>query len=47
MAAIMAALETHAEMSKQALGSQAVQDGLKDALLGPGWIYEALRDRAA
>lgn len=47
MAAIMEAFETHAEMSKQALESQAVQEGLKDALLGPGRLYEALRDRAA
>ncbi|MEH7827532.1 hypothetical protein [Gemmobacter denitrificans] len=47
LAAIMDAFETHAEMSKQALESQVVQDGLKDALLGPGQLYEALRARAA
>jgi type I restriction enzyme R subunit len=47
LAAIMDAFETHAAMSKQALDSQAVQEGLKDALLGPGQLYEALRERAA
>jgi type I restriction enzyme R subunit len=47
LAAIMDAFETHAAMSKQALDSQVVQEGLKDALLGPGQLYEALRERAA
>jgi type I restriction enzyme R subunit len=32
-------------MSKQALESQKVRDGLKDVLLGPGQLYEALRER--
>ena len=33
-------------MSKQALNSKRVQDGLKDVLLGPAQLYEALRERA-
>jgi type I restriction enzyme R subunit len=33
-------------MSKQALGSSRVREGLKDILLGPGQLYEALRERA-
>jgi type I restriction enzyme R subunit len=33
-------------MSKQALDSPRVRDGLKDVLLGPAQLYEALRDRA-
>jgi type I restriction enzyme R subunit len=39
---IMAAHET---MSKQALGSESVREGLKDVLLGPAQLYEALRER--
>lgn len=34
-------------MSKQALGSKSIQDGLKKALMGPGRLYEALQERAA
>ena len=30
-------------MSKQALDSVKVREGLKDVLLGPGKLYEALR----
>jgi len=30
-------------MSEQALNSRKVQEGLKDVLLGPGQLYEALR----
>jgi type I restriction enzyme, R subunit len=45
--AIMDALAAHSTMSTQALGSQKVQDGLKDVLLGPAELYEALRERAA
>ena len=45
MNAIMDALAAHSTMSKQALGSEKVRDGLKDVLLGPGQLYEALRER--
>jgi type I restriction enzyme, R subunit len=31
-------------MSKQALDSEKVRDGLKDTLLGPAQLYEALRE---
>lgn len=34
-------------MSKQALDSERVRSGLKDILLGPAELYEALRGRAA
>jgi type I restriction enzyme R subunit len=44
--AVMDALSAHNSMSKQALGSQRVRDGLKDILLGPGQLYEALRGQA-
>ncbi len=43
MHAIMDALEAHSSMSTQALGSERVRDGLKDILLGPAQLYEALR----
>jgi type I restriction enzyme R subunit len=43
--AIMAALEAHSSLSRQALGSKKIRDGIKDALLGPGQLYEALRAR--
>jgi type I restriction enzyme R subunit len=45
--AIMDALEAHQTMSTQALGSERVRDGLKDILLGPAQLYEALRARSA
>jgi type I restriction enzyme R subunit len=45
MNAVMDALAAHSTMSKQALDSARVRDGLKDVLLGPGQLYEALRDR--
>jgi len=44
--AIIDALDAHTTMSKQALDSQAVRDGLKEILLGPSRLYEALRNRA-
>ena len=44
--AIMDALEAHQTMSTQALGSERVRDGLKDILLGPAQLYEALRARS-
>jgi len=45
--AIMDALEAHQSMSTQALASSRVREGLKDILLGPAGLYEALRDRSA
>jgi type I restriction enzyme R subunit len=47
MNAIMDALSAHGTMSKQALDSENVRAGLKDILLGPAQLYEALRDRGA
>jgi type I restriction enzyme R subunit len=47
MNAVMDALAAHESMSKQALGSESVRDGLREVLLGPGQLYEALRERAA
>lgn len=44
--AIMDALDAHTSMSAQALDSQRVRDGLKDTLLGPAQLYEALRARS-
>ncbi len=44
--AIIDALDTHTEMSTQALESEAVQRGLKDILLNNAGLYEALRERA-
>ena len=44
--AIMDALEAHQTMSSQALASERVRDGLKDVLLGPAQLYEALRERS-
>jgi len=47
MNAIIEAFEAHASLSKQALDSQKVRDGLKEVLLGPAQLYEELRKRAA
>ncbi|MGN6828923.1 type I restriction endonuclease subunit R [Paucibacter sp. M5-1] len=47
MDAIIDAFEAHQSMSTQALGSERVRDGLKDILLGPAQLYEALRARSA
>ncbi|MFN3191265.1 MAG: type I restriction endonuclease subunit R [Aureliella sp.] len=44
MNAIMAALDAHTEMSSQALASEQVRDGIKQVLMGPSKLYEALRD---
>ena len=41
----MDAFEAHTAMSSQALGSERVREGLKDTLLGPAQLYEALRAR--
>lgn len=46
MNAIMDALTAHTTMSKQALDSIKVRKGLKDILLGPAGLYEALQERA-
>lgn len=46
MNAVMAALDAHTAMSSQALNSEAVREGLKDVLLGPAKLYEALRTQA-
>ena len=43
MDAIIDAMAAHETMSKQALNSEKVRDGLKDVLLGPAKLYEALR----
>ena len=43
MNAIMDALMAHTSMSKQALDSEKVRNGLKDILLGPAQLYEALK----
>ncbi len=43
MNAIMDAFTAHGTMSKQALDSERVRNGLKDILLGPAQLYEALR----
>lgn len=47
MDAVIDALDAHSAMSRQALESQTIQDGLKAALMGPGRLYEALRERVA
>jgi type I restriction enzyme R subunit len=44
--AAMAADEAHRTMSKQVLNSKDLQAKLIDILLGPGQLYEALRERA-
>ena len=43
--AVMDAFAAHSAMSKQALDSEKVRSGLKDVLLGPAQLYEALRAR--
>jgi type I restriction enzyme R subunit len=43
--AIIDAFAAHETMSKQALDNPRVQAGLKDVLLGPAQLYEALRQR--
>ena len=46
MNAIIDAFAAHSTMSKQALDSAQVRHGLRDILLGPAQLYEALRERA-
>jgi type I restriction enzyme R subunit len=43
LSAIIDAMEAHESMSSQALDSPKVREGLKEILLGPGQLYEALR----
>ncbi|RVE80124.1 type I restriction endonuclease subunit R [Sinorhizobium meliloti] len=43
--AIMDAFEVHSVMSKQALDSPKIREGIKDILLGPGQLWEGLRER--
>lgn len=45
MNAVMDALAAHTTMSKQAIDSVIVREGLKEVLLGPAQLYEALRER--
>lgn len=40
------ALAAHNTMSKQALASNKVRNGLREILLGPGQLYEALREQS-
>ena len=44
--AIMDAFTAHSAMSKQALESERVRDGLKEVLLGPAKLYETLRAKS-
>ena len=44
--AIMDTLEAYTLMGNQALNSKRVQEVLKEVLLGPGQLYEDLRERA-
>lgn len=44
MGAIIGALDAHTVMSKQALDSEVVRDGLKDVLLNYARLYESLRE---
>jgi type I restriction enzyme R subunit len=46
MNAIIDAFEAHSAMSKQALDSEKVRSGLREILLGPARLYEALRERS-
>lgn len=46
MNAIIDAFEAHSTMSKQALDSEKVRRGLREILLGPARLYEALRERS-
>ena len=47
MNAIIGALDAHTVMSTQALASETVRDGLRNVLLGPARLYEALREQAS
>ncbi|NOK17305.1 type I restriction endonuclease subunit R [Corallococcus carmarthensis] len=45
MSAIIDALDAHALMSKQALDSESVRNGIKDILLNHAMLWEALRSK--
>jgi type I restriction enzyme R subunit len=45
--AVIDVMDAHQSMSQQVLSSKRVQDGIKDVLLGPGGLYEALRAQKA
>jgi type I restriction enzyme R subunit len=45
--AIISAMDAHQAMSTQALNSEVVQAGLLEILLGPGRLWERLREKAA
>ena len=45
--AIIDALAAHGSMSKQALESPMLRADLKAVLLGAGWLWEGLRERAS
>ncbi len=45
MTAIIDALAAHSTMSEQALDSERVREELKDVLLGPGQLWEGLREK--
>jgi len=45
--AVMDALASFTHMSKQALESERIRAEIKAILMGPGRLYEALRDRAS
>jgi type I restriction enzyme R subunit len=47
MNAIIDALEAHRLMSTQALASEVIRNRMIEILLGPGQLYEALREHAA
>jgi type I restriction enzyme R subunit len=41
--AIIATMEAHGSMSRQALNSEVIQAGLLAVLLGPGGLWDSLR----
>jgi len=42
----MDAMEAHTAMSRQALNSTEIREGIKDILLNYAGLWEALRERA-
>lgn len=44
--ALMDALDAHQNMSRQALASEEIRREILEILLGPGQLYEALRNKA-
>lgn len=47
VSAVISALDAHTIMSKQALGSEKVREGMKELLIGHARLYESLREQAA